>query len=115
MSNTILVYRVGQVEPQVEQLQPGLDTIYTIIEGDLFQAVPFAPSADGKTDLEVICYEESKFYPLQYPRNRKFGPHDELWGTFFISKTDPNTGETASLTEADMEIAKAFFAGKELF
>lgn len=109
----VLVFPVGK-PPEVTEIATGLPPIYKLIGGDTFQLVPFAPAANAQTSLEVFCYENAKYFPDKYARNRKFGDYDELRGDFFVSKTNPATGENESLTQADIKIAEHFFAGQEL-
>jgi hypothetical protein len=111
---TVLVFPVGK-SPQIENIERGLKPMQTLV-GGLIQFVPLVSAHGGPVrgceGLEACCNEEGLLEGL--PANRMLPWGDALVGNFFVTKTDPETGESASLTVADIEAAKKYFKGREL-
>lgn len=100
----ILAFPVGK-PPEVREIADTLEAMQAQVGG----YIELVPLVGGP--VEVCCNEEGKLKNLS-PNRRWHG--DVLCGDFFVTRTNPRTGESQSLTAEDIADATAYFAGLEV-
>lgn len=91
----ILVYRVGQLEPELRTISDTLEEMRAIVLGNI-EGWMIAPR------LMLICNGEGR---ETLPENRKVNRLGMVHGDFFISRHD-SEGDSESITDRDIELAK---------
>ena len=90
----VIVINVGE-EPKVKMIPNELHALQEVV-GGYIECIPFLDKYD------LVLNEEGKLNNLP-PNFPIFGGKDILFGNAFITKTNHNTGNFASLTEKECE------------
>jgi hypothetical protein len=100
----IATYYPNQIEPEIKYIDNSLEAMQQEVGG-------YIEAVGIDENLSIICNEEGKLMGLPANKPLKFDGQivDILMGNFFISRVDPETGESIDITDKDIAFAKSIF------